>query len=113
MITGGTGNDSLYGGKGNDTLYGGKGNDKLWGNDGKDTFLYFKGEGKDTIYGFDNNDMLLITGDFSATYSKSKKEAYFKVGNSSNAITLKNLSATSFNVNGFSYKVSGSKLVRK
>lgn len=113
VITGGTGNDSLYGGKGNDTLDGGKGNDKLWGDAGADTFLYFKGEGKDTIYGFDNNDMLLITGDFSATYSKNKKEVYFKVGNTSNAITLKQSTATSFNVNGFSYKVSGSKLARK
>ena len=113
-ILGNAGNDKLYGGKGNDTLTGGKGNDSLWGNAGKDTFIYAKGDGKDVIYGFDNTDMLKITGTFAGTYNKSKKEVYFKVGSTANAITLKDFGSTStFNVNGTNYKISGSKLVKK
>ena len=131
IIAGGSGNDTLYGGAGNDSLagnagndiiYGGAGNDSLWGNAGNDTlygdagadvFNYSNGEGKDVISGFENSDMLKITGTFSATYNSSKKEIYFKVASTSNAITLKNFSATTFNVNGDSYKISSTKLVKK
>ena len=122
IIYGGKGNDTLWGndgadkisgGAGNDTLTGGKGNDSLWGNAGKDTFIYESGDGKDIIYGFENDDMLKITGKYSSSYSKSKGEIAFKVGNTSNAITLSDFSATSFNVNGTNYKISGSKLVKK
>ena len=97
-INTGEGNDSIEnhgsevtitGGKDNDTLSGGKGNDSLWGDAGKDTFIYASGDGKDVIYGFDNTDMLKITGTFAGTYNKSKKEIYFKVGSTYNAITLK------------------------
>ena len=95
------------------SILGGKGNDSLWGNGGKDTFIYASGDGKDIIYGFDNNDMLQITGAFSGTYSKKNKEVAFKVGSTTSAITLKDFSATSFNVNGTAYKISGSKLVKK
>ncbi|MBR4152242.1 MAG: hypothetical protein IKT98_04730 [Selenomonadaceae bacterium] len=109
-LSGGSGADKLYGGSGKDTLWGGKGNDSLWGNTGADKFIYNKGDGKDIIYSFDNDDMLKITGAFSASYSKSKKEIYFKVGSTNKAITLKNFSATSFNVNGDSYKISGKTL---
>ena len=113
-LSGGAGNDKIYGGKGNDTLTGGKGNDSLWGDAGKDKFIYAKGDGKDVIYGFDNIDMLKITGTFAGTYNKSKKEVYFKVGSTANAITLKDFGSTStFNVNGTNYKISGSKLVKK
>ena len=113
-ILGGAGADKLYGGAGNDTLTGGKGNDSLWGNAGKDTFVYASGDGKDVISGFENDDMLKITGTFSGTYNKSKKEVYFKVGTTANAITLKDFGSTStFNVNGTNYKISGSKLVKK
>ena len=101
------------GGKGNDTLTGGKGNDSLWDNAGKDTFIYASGDGKDIIYGFDNTDMLKITGEFSGTYSKKNKKVTFKVDSTASAITLKDFSATSFNVNGTAYKISGSKLVKK
>ena len=112
-LNGKAGNDKIYGKAGNDTLIGGKGNDSLWGNAGADTFIYASGDGKDIIYGFDNSDMLQITGSFSTSYNKSKKEVYFKVGTTSNAITLKNYSATSFNVNGDDYKISGSTLKKK
>lgn len=112
-ILGGKSADKIYGGKGNDTLTGGAGNDSLWGGAGKDTFIYAKGDGQDIIYGFDNTDMLKITGKFSGTYNKKKDEIYFKVGSTANAITLKDYTATSFNVNGSNYKISGSKLVKK
>ena len=112
-IYGDAGNDKLSGGSGKDSLSGGKGNDSLWGNAGADTFIYSSGGGKDIIYGFENDDMLKITGTFSSSYSKKNKEVYFKVGSTSNAITLKDFSATSFNVNGTNYKISGSKLVKK
>ena len=112
-LNGGSGNDKLYGGAGDDILTGGKGNDSLWGGKGADTFIYESGDGKDVIYGFDNSDMLEITGSFTASYNKSKKEVYFKVGSTSKDITLKDFTATSFNVNGTDYKisVSGKKLV--
>lgn len=107
------GNDILKGGDGKDTLSGGAGNDKLWGDVGADTFLYSSGEGQDIIYGFENNDLLQITGTFSGTYNKSKDEVYFKVGTTSKAITLTDFSASSFNVNGDIYQISGTKLVKK
>ena len=113
-LYGNAGNDKLYGGNGNDFLYGGKGNDSLWGDAGSDNFVYDTGDGKDVIYGFEENDMLLITGSFTGTYDSNKNEAYFKVGNTSKAITLKEFgSLTTFNVNGLDYKISGSKLVKQ
>ena len=57
--------------------------------------------------------MLLITGTFTGTYDSSKKEVAFKVGSTANAVTLKNFTATTFNVNGYDYGISGSKLVKK
>ena len=113
-LIGGGGNDSLSGGSGNDSLSGGKGNDSLWGNKGADTFIYSSGDDKDVIFGFDNTDMLKITGNFSTSYNKSKREIYFKVDSTANAITLKDFGSTStFNVNGNNYEISGSKLVKK
>ncbi len=112
-LNGDAGNDKLYGGAGLDTIYGGAGNDSLWGDAGADTFIYESGDGKDVIYGFENNDLLQITGAFSASYNKSKKELAFKVDSTKNAITLKDFTATSFNINGTSYKISGTKLVGK
>ena len=68
------------------------------------------GAGNDLLWGSYNADMLQITGKFTATYDSSKDEVYFKVGSTKKAITLKEFSATSFNVNGTSYQISGSKL---
>ncbi|MBR4151802.1 MAG: hypothetical protein IKT98_02460 [Selenomonadaceae bacterium] len=109
-LSGDAGADKLYGGAGNDSLIGGKGNDSLWGDAGKDTFIYASGDGQDIIYGFDDDDMLKITGDFTASYSKSKKEIAFTVGKTESAITLKDFTATSFNINGKNYKISGKTL---
>ena len=112
-LAGGAGNDKLYGQNGNDTLWGGSGNDTLKGGDGADVFLYKSGEGKDVISDFGNDDMLLITGAFSASYDAKKNSIAFKVGSTSNAITLKNFTATTFNVNGFNYRIKGGKFVMK
>lgn len=112
-IYGNAGNDKIYGGAGDDKIWGGKGNDSLWGDAGEDTFYYSNGDGKDVIFGFGKDDELEILGNFSATYNKSKKEIYFKVGSTANAITLKNFTATTFEINDVDYKISGSKLVKK
>ena len=112
-LYGQAGNDKLYGGAGKDSLWGGKGNDSLWGNAGADTFIYSTGDGKDVIYGFEDDDLLKITGTFSASYSKAKSEVYFKVGNTSKAITLKNFTASTFHVNGDTYQISGSKFKKQ
>ena len=55
--------------------------------------------------------MLKITGTFSATCKDD--EIAFKVGSTTNAVTLKNFTAENFNINGSSYVVSGDKLVKK
>ena len=113
-LVGGNGNDTLWGGAGDDSLWGGDGNDSLWGGAGEDTFYYASGEGKDVICGFDNNDLLRITGTFSATYNESKDEVYFKVGETSNAITLKYFTASNFHINGDTYQINGkNQLVKK
>ena len=111
-LSGGSGVDKLYGGTGNDTLIGGAGNDSLWGESGTDTFIYNSGDGKDTISSFDNDDMLQITGTFSAAVN-SAGSVVFKVGSTKSAITLKNFTASTFNINGSTYAISGSKLVKK
>ena len=65
------------------------------------------------ISGFEDNDLLQVTGVFSATYNKRAKELYFNVDSTTNAITLKNFTATSFNVNGTAYQISNTSLVKK
>ena len=110
---GGAGADKLYGGKGDDYIEGGSGNDSLWGGAGEDTFIYTSGDGKDVIYNFDDDDMLQILGTFSAKYDKSSDTVVFKVGSVANAITLKDFYASTFNINGSDYQISGSKLVKK
>ena len=112
-LVGNAGNDKIYGQNGNDTLWGGIGNDTLKGGAGADVFIYNSGEGKDVISDFGNDDLLQITGTFSATYNKSSKTIAFKVDSTASAITLKNFTATTFNINGDTWKISGSKLVKK
>ena len=117
-LQGDAGNDIIFGGKGNDTLWGGKGNDSLWGGDGKDTFVYKTGEGSDTIFDYSSGDMLKILKSNGAAGGKYKKS---KFSNGTLALTIGTGSvifedvttATTFNINGNSYKISGSKLVRK
>ena len=92
------------------TINGGGKNDTLWGGDGSDTFIYESGGGKDVVYGFGNEDALQI-GNFTATVKDNS--IAFKVGSQTNAITLKDYTATTFNINGTNYKVDGSTLTKK
>ncbi len=110
-LAGGDGADKLYGNGGDDTLWGGAGNDTLWGNAGADTFIYNAGEGRDVISGFGDDDLLQITGDFTTSYSAAKNTVSFKFD--SGALTLKDFTATTFNVNGDAYAISGKQLVKK
>lgn len=112
-ILGGAGADNLYGQNSNDTLWGGAGNDTLTGGKGADVFIYNSGEGKDVVADFSNDDLLQITGTFSAAYDSSANTISFKVGSTAGAITLKDYTATTFNLNGDSYLISGSKLIKK
>ena len=112
-LVGNAGADKLYGQNGDDTLWGGLGNDTLTGGSGADVFIYESGDGKDVITDFSNDDLLQITGTFSAAYNESANSIAFKVGSTTNAITLRNFTATTFNINSFDYKISGTKLVKK
>ena len=124
-IFGGKGNDliqnsgdhaTIDGGKGNDSIEtsgrycfatGGKGNDSLWGGKYADTFIYSAGGGKDIIFGFDSKDTLTFDGiDFtSATYSKKNGSVTFKVDDGG-SVTLKEFTATTFNVNNDVYTIN-------
>ncbi len=127
-INGGAGNDVIYGNKGKDTLVGGNGNDSLWGgagNDslyggaGNDTFIYKPGEGTDTIFDYQSGDLLTILksdgkagGTFTSSSFKNSNLTLSIDGGGSvifNGVSKSN----SFNINGDSYKISGSKLVQK
>ena len=85
----------------------------MWGNAGADTFIYAKGDGKDIIYGFDNDDTLTLDNiEFtSASYNKKNRVITLKLNDGS--ITLKDFTATTFHVNDDTYKISGSKFVKK
>ena len=112
-LVGNAGADKLYGQNGDDTLWGGIGNDTLWGGAGADVFIYNAGEGKDVISGFDNNDLLQITGNWTAAYNESANTIAFKVGSTASAITLKNFTATTFNVSGTDYQIKNGAFVKK
>ena len=111
ILLGGSGNDMIFGGEGSDTLTGGAGNDELWGGEGSDEFIYRKGDGKDVIYNFSDEDSLTFNN-LTFTTSYKNDALIFKVGNTSNAITLKDFNASTFNINGESYQFDGGKLVR-
>lgn len=109
-LSGGAGNDKLLGGSGNDSLWGGKGNNSLRGDAGADEFIYSSGDGKDVIFGFDNNDTLPLDNlDLKASY----KNNAIIVTVDDDSITLKKFTASTFHINNDSYKISGSKLVKK
>lgn len=111
-IVGNAGNDKLYGGSGKDTLVGGAGNDSLWGDTGADTFIYSAGDGKDYIYGFDNKDTLTFDIDAFKT-SYSSKTGIITLTFDDGSIKLKDYTATTFHINNDTYKIGGSKFVKK
>lgn len=126
-IYGGSGNDKLYGdagndillgGKGNDSLWGGVGNDSLWGDAGNDTFIYTVNEGTDKIFDYADGDMLkILNADGSDGYFKSSKysggDLTLSINGGGKIIFDDVASTTKFNINGSSYNISGSKLIKK
>gem|GEM_PF-6504247 len=68
-----------------------------------------KSDEHDAIYGFDDTDMLEITGNFTAAYDSSANTVAFNVDSTANAITLKDFTATSLNINGDNYTISNRK----
>ena len=111
-LIGGIGNDKIYGQNGDDILWGGIGNDTLVGGNGADTFIYRSGDGKDVISGFDSKDTLTFDNlAFTTAYSKPKGTVTFNV--SGGSVTLKDFTATTFHINDDTYKISGTKLVKK
>lgn len=117
-LYGDAGNDILLGGKGNDSLWGGTGNDSLWGDAGKDTFIYTANEGTDRIFDYEVGDMLkILNADGSDGSFKSSKysggDLTLSINGGGKIIFDDIASNTKFNINGSSYNISGSKLVKK
>ncbi len=112
-MSGNAGNDKLWGGTGNDTLLGGTGNDRLYGGSGDDTLIGGAGNGKDMIFGFDDIDMPEISGAWTAAYYSGSGRVVFKVGDTYSAIILDKPTASTFNINGDNYQVSGSTLAKQ
>ena len=117
-LHGDAGNDKIYGDSGNDSLWGEAGNDSLWGGKGNDTFIYTANEGIDTIFDYEKGDMLkILNTDGSQGKFKSSK---YSGGDLTLTITgggkviFDDVSAsTQFNINGTTYKISGSKLKKQ
>ena len=112
------GNDKIYGGSGNDSLWGGTGNDSLWGGSGKDVFIYKPGEGKDRIFDYSSGDMLkILEADGSkGSFKKSKYsggDLTLTISGGGTVIFDGVSKSDKFNINGTTYKISGSKLVKK
>ena len=117
-IYGNAGADVLFGGAGKDSLWGGAGNDTLWGSNGTDTFIYQAGGGNDSIMDYASGELLrLLTkdGKSNATFSKSAfdDDTLTLTVNGGGTVIFNNIDdETTFNINGTSYKVSGSKLAK-
>ena len=118
-ILSGAGDDKIYGGSGKESLWGGAGNDSLWGGDGNDTFIFQAGDGDDKIFDYQSGDMFKILksdGSSGGKFTKSKYSdgALSLTISGGGSVLFDNVSAaTTFNINNKSYKISGSKLVKK
>ena len=118
-ISSGAGDDKIYGGAGKDTLWGGTGDDSLWGGDGDDTFIFRAGEGTDKIFDYSSSDMLKILKSNGASGGKFTKSKYndgtlsLTISGGGNVIFENVTNTTTFNINDKSYKISGSKLIKK
>ena len=124
IISGGSGNDEIdnegagvkiSGGAGDDTLWGNASNDTLTGGAGDDCFIIRPGEGKTYITDFASNDLLQILdadgGDGSFTNSSYKNSNLTLAIEGGGHVVFSGVNAdTSFNINGTSYSISGSKL---
>ena len=110
-LHGRAGNDLLFGKFGNNKIFGDAGNDTLRGDMGADTFVYRKFDGDDVIRDFADDDLLQITDAFKTSYDSATNEVIFNTRQGS--VTLRDFTATTFNINGYDYGISGTKLVKK
>ena len=117
-LYGNAGNDKLYGGSGNDSLWGGAGDDSLWGGKGTDVFTYIANNGTDHVMDYESGELFRIfnaTGTAKASFSKSSfSDSTLTLSiKGGGAVIFNNVdTSTKFNINGTSYKVSGSKLAK-
>ncbi len=65
------------------------------------------GDGKDIICDFDDDDLLQVSGTFTASYNVGTNKVLIKVGSTASAITLQDFTASTFNINGDRYAISG------
>ena len=106
------------GGDGKDSLWGGVGDDTLWGGKGSDVFTYQANSGRDYIMDYESGELLSIynaSGKSKASFSKSAFSNDTLTLNISGGgtIILNDVDKTTkFNINGTSYKISGSKLAK-
>ena len=118
-LFGGDGDDTLYGGTGKDSLWGGAGNDTLYGGTGNDTFIYRANEGTDRIMDYASGDMLKIlkkNGKTGGKFTSSKFDGgtlTLGISGGGNVIFDNVTTSMTFNINNKSYKISGSRLVKK
>ena len=115
-VLGGAGNDSLNGGAGNDTLWGGAGDDTLLGGEGDDVFIYKPNEGTDYITDYEAGDMLKIlrtdgsNGGMFTSSSFSDGNLTLKILGGGSVVFSGVSNGDTFNINGMSYSIKGSKL---
>lgn len=69
----------ISGGSGDDTIYGAKGNDTLKGGDGSDTFVFASGDGNDRILDYEEGDILQFTSG-KPTFKKSGDDVIITLG---------------------------------
>ena len=73
VLSGGSGDDSLWGGSGNDALSGGSGNDELRGGSGSDAFVFEAADGNqdsDTVLDFAQGEDKLEFRDFGGSLNE-------------------------------------------
>ena len=115
-ITGNDLNDMIFGGEGNDTLWGGAGDDTLLGGEGDDVFIYKPNEGTDYITDYEAGDMLKIlradgsNGGMFTSSSFSDGNLTLKILGGGSVVFSGVSNGDTFNINGMSYSIKGSKL---
>ena len=101
------------------TIYSGKGNDSLWGGKGDDTFIFCAGDGSDKIFDYQSGDMLKILKSDGTTNGKFTKSKFsggtlsLTISGGGSVLFDNVTKSTAFIINNKSYKISGSKLVKK
>ncbi|MBQ3337050.1 MAG: hypothetical protein IJG80_06565, partial [Selenomonadaceae bacterium] len=97
------------------------GNDKLYGGDGVDTFIYRPNEGTDSIYNYTSGEDLLQIVDADgndvnftkSTFNSSKGTLALDIEGGGKVYFGGVTASDTFDINGKTYEISGSKLVEK